>query len=86
MWARGYPAAAGPVRGVLEFILGQHVSILEQRHRPFLTLPRVILAGSGPLHFRGELLLPDVGQALAQFRDQRIAIGQDALQVVGRVA
>ncbi len=33
-----------------------------------------------------ELLLADVGQALAQFGDQRIAVGQDALQAVGRVA
>jgi len=33
-----------------------------------------------------ELLLADVGQALAQFGDQRIIIGQDALQAVGRVA
>ena len=33
-----------------------------------------------------ELLFADVSQALAQFGDQRIAIGQQPLQAVGRVA
>ena len=54
------------------------------------------VAGSGAKHLAAagrragpaprELLLADVGQALAQFGDQRIAIGHDALQAVDRVA
>jgi hypothetical protein len=42
--------------------------------------------GAGPGFFRRELLLADVGQTLAQFGDQRIAVGQHALEAVDRIA
>jgi hypothetical protein len=51
----------------------RHQSLAGRRRRPSALPPR-------------GLLLADVSQALAQFGDQRIAIGQDALQAVGRVA
>jgi hypothetical protein len=35
---------------------------------------------------RGKLFVADIGQALTQFGDQRVVVGQDALQAVERVA
>src|SRR3984885_4210327 len=50
--------------------------------------PTSTSASSSPSGSAGprDLLLADVGQVLAQFDDQRIALGQDALQAVDRVA